>query len=58
MVGDFELVYEKEMNMYRIKRTESEDFSNWLSSEEAEELKQMDEDDFFTEAEKFLSHNE
>lgn len=54
MVGKFELVYEREMNMYRIKRTETEEFSNWFSSEEAEDLKTMDEDDFFTTAEESI----
>ena len=54
MVGDFELVYEKDMKMYRIMKKESEQFSKWYNSEEAEELKKMDDDDFFSTAEQAI----
>lgn len=54
MVGDFELVYEPDMKMYRIMKKETEEFSAWYSPEEAEELKNMNEDDFFATAEKSI----
>lgn len=58
LVGNFELIYEREMDMYRMKRTDSEKFSEWLNSGMAEELLAMDEDNFFIAAENlFLSSN-
>lgn len=54
MVGDYELVYEPDMKMYRIMNKETEEFSAWFSSKEADELKEMNEDDFFATAEKSL----
>lgn len=54
MVGDYELVYESDMKMYRIMNKETEEFSAWFSSKEADELKEMNEDDFFATAEKSL----
>lgn len=56
MVGNYELVYESEMNMFRITNTETEEFSKWFSSKEAEELKEMNEDEFFETAEKSLQN--
>ena len=55
MVGDFELVYESDMKMYRIMKIETEEFGAWYSPEDAEELKKMDEDDFFATAEESIS---
>lgn len=54
MVGDYELVYENNMKMYRIMKKDTEEFSDWYSSEEAEELKEMKEDEFFSTAEKSI----
>lgn len=54
MVGDYELVYEKEMNMYRFMRTGTEDFGAWFSPDDAAELKAMDEDKFFKAAEESI----
>ena len=54
MVGDFELVYEPGMKMFRIMKKESGEFSSWFSSEEAEELKEMGKDDFFATAEESI----
>lgn len=54
MVGNYELVYEPDMKMFRIMNKETEEFSAWYNSEEAEELKKMDEDDFFATAEKSI----
>ena len=54
IVGDYELVYNPDMNMYRIMNTETEEFSAWFSSDEAEELEGMGRDEFFVRAEKFL----
>lgn len=51
MVGDFELVYEPDMKMFRIMKKETEEFSAWFSPEDAEELKEMNDDDFFATAE-------
>lgn len=58
MVGNFELVYEQDMKMYRIMKKDSEEFSKWYNSEEAEELKEMNEDDFFATAEKAIQDTE
>ena len=55
MVGDYELVYEKEMNMYRVKKIETEDFSSWINSEKGEDLKKIDEDEFFLAAEELFT---
>ena len=54
IVGVYELVYNSDMNMFRIMNTETEEFSAWFSSEEAEELKGMERDEFFVRAEKSL----
>lgn len=54
MVGDYELVYEPDMRMYRIMNKETEEFSAWFSPEEGEELKKADEDEFFSTAEKSI----
>ena len=54
MVGDYELVYEPDMKMFRIMNKKTEEFSAWFSSEEAENLKGMDEDAFFETAEKSI----
>lgn len=54
MVGDYELMYNSDMNMYRIMNTETEEFSAWFSSKEAEELQEMDRDEFFRRAEKAI----
>ena len=54
MVGAYELVYEPDIKMFRIMNQETEEFSAWYSSEEAEELKGMDEDAFFATAEKSI----
>lgn len=54
LVGDYELVYSSDMNMYRILNTETEEFSAWFSAEEAEELKGMERDEFFVRAEKAI----
>lgn len=55
MVGVFELIYEPDMNMFRIMKKETEEFSAWYSSEEVEELKEMDEDEFFVTAEESIA---
>ena len=57
MVGDFELVYEPDMKMFRIMKKETEEFSKWFSPEEAEELKSLDEDDFFATAEQSVQNS-
>lgn len=57
MVGDFELIYEPDMKMYRIMKKETEEMSAWYSREEAEKLQQMDEDEFFETAEKAVQKN-
>ena len=54
MVGDYELVYSSDMNMYRILNTETEEISAWFSAEEAEELKGVERDEFFVRAEKAI----
>ncbi|WP_029035608.1 hypothetical protein [Salinimicrobium terrae] len=54
MVGNYELVYEPDMKMFRILNNKTEEFSAWYSTEEAEELQGMDEDEFFSTAEKSL----
>ena len=54
IVGDYELAYNPDMNMYRIMNTETEEFSAWFSSDEAEELERMNRDDFFVRAEKSI----
>ena len=55
MIGDYELVYEPDMKMFRIMKKETEEFSAWYSREDAEDLKKMDEDDFFATAEEAIS---
>lgn len=57
MVGDFELIYEPDMNMFRIMKKETEEMSAWYSKEDAEELKEMNDDDFFETAEKSIADN-
>ena len=54
MVGDYELIYNSDMNMFRIMNKETEEFSGWFSSEEAEKLQGMDRDEFFLRAEKSI----
>lgn len=54
MVGDFELIYEPDMKMYRIMKKETEEMSAWFSQKEADELKGLDDDDFFETAEKSI----
>ena len=54
MVGDYELVYEPDIKMFRIMNKKTEEFSKWFTFEEAEELKNIDEDEFFARAEKSL----
>lgn len=54
MVGSYELIFEPDMKMYRIMNNDTEEFSTWFSSEEAEELKKMDKDRFFETAEKSI----
>lgn len=54
MVGDYELMYEPDMKMFRIMNKKTEEFSAWYNAEEAEELREMDEDEFFATAEKSL----
>ena len=56
MVGDYELVYEPDIRMFRIMNKKTEEFSKWFTSEEAEELKNMDEDKFFPRAEKSIQN--
>jgi hypothetical protein len=51
MVGNYELVYEADMKMYRFMKQDTEAYSAWYSSEDAEELKEMTDDDFFATAE-------
>lgn len=51
MVGDYELIHNTDMNMFRILNMETEEFSAWFSPEEAEELKGMERDEFFKRAE-------
>ena len=53
-VGDFELVFEPIMKMFRIVNKETEDLSMWFDSETAEELEEMDDDDFLTTAEELV----
>ena len=53
-VGDFELVLEPIMKMFRIVNKETEDVSMWFDSETAEELEEMDDDDFLTTAEEYV----
>lgn len=57
MVGDFELVYEPDMKMFRFINKETEEFGAWYTPEEAEELKKMNEDDFFATAEKSIQNS-
>ena len=57
MVGDFELVYEKDMGMFRIMKKDTQDFGRWYTAEEAEELKEMNENDFFELAEKSIKNS-
>lgn len=57
MVGDFELVYEPDMKMFRIMKKETEEFSAWYSREEAQKLREMDEDDFFATAEEAIKNS-
>ena len=54
MVGDYELVLENDMKMYRIMNKKTEEFSKWFTPEEAEDLKTMNENDFFSTAEKSI----
>lgn len=54
MVGNFELVYEPDMKMYRFMKKPTEDFSRWFTAEEARNLKELNDDDFFASAEKAL----
>ncbi|GHA32801.1 hypothetical protein GCM10007103_12810 [Salinimicrobium marinum] len=54
IVGDYELLFNADMNMYRIMNSATEEFSAWFSAEEAEELKSMERDEFFVRAEKSL----
>lgn len=54
MVGDYELVYEQDMKMYRILKKSTEDFSRWFNTEEADDLQKMNDDDFFAFAEDAL----
>lgn len=54
MVGDFELVYEADMKMFRFMKKETEEFSAWYSEEDAEEIKNLDEDKFFATAEEAI----
>ena len=54
MVGDYELVLENDMKMYRIMNKKTEEFSKWFTPDEAEELKKMDENEFFSTAEKSI----
>ena len=54
MVGDYELVYEPDIKMFRIMNKKTEEFSKWFTAGEAEELKNMDEDKFFARAEKSI----
>ena len=56
MVGVYELIYEPDMKMFRIMNNETEEFSAWFSSKEAEEFKNMDKDKFFETAEKSIQH--
>ena len=54
IVGDYELAYNPDMNMFRIMNTETEEFSAWFSAEEAEELREIDRNEFFLRAEKSI----
>lgn len=54
MLGNFELVYEPDMKMFRFINKETEEFGVWYNAEEAEKLKALNDDDFFATAEKSI----
>ena len=53
-VGELELVFEPLMKMFRIINKESEDLSMWFDSETAEELKEMNDDEFSITAQQYI----
>ncbi len=54
--GDFELIYDPIMRMFRIVRKEVSELSLWFDSEIVETLKEMSEEDFILTAKEYIHH--
>ncbi|WP_423819198.1 hypothetical protein V5739_00375 [Salinimicrobium sp. TIG7-5_MAKvit] len=53
-VGEFELVFEPLMKMFRIVNKETEKLSMWFDAETSNELEEMDDDEFSTTAQQYI----
>ena len=54
IVEDFKLIYEPQMRMFRIVGVETKDLSMWFDTETADELKEMNDEEFLTTAEEYV----
>ena len=53
-VGDYELLFDPLMRMFRIVKKEVSELSMWFDSEIAEGLKKMNEEDFIITAKEYI----
>lgn len=53
-VGDYELIFEPTMGMFRLVKTEVSELSMWFNFEIAKEIIEMSEDEFILTAKEYI----